>query len=85
MSLPLCHHKCLQHAWGLMCLHAVQYLAGQKPVNLEGGGIRMSDSLEIRKIATLTNEYVFFFSFEEGFSAVTGNNDLFASNKYLTG
>lgn len=38
--------------------------------NGEGGGIRMSDSLEIRKIATLTNKY--FFSFEEVIFAITG-------------
>lgn len=58
---------------------------GRSPAKPEGGGFRLSDSLEIRKIATLTNEYVGFFSFEEGFSAITGSKDLFASNKYLTG
>lgn len=66
-------------------MHAVLARTEAQP-NLEGGGIRMSEFLENRKIVALTNEYVFFFSFEEGFSARTvGKKTLLASNKYLTG
>ena len=42
---PLCHYKCLHARLGTDVLACVQYLArAEAQPNLEGGGIRMSDS-----------------------------------------
>lgn len=87
MSIPHVTPSACTHAWGLMCLCACsicQERRPAKPRRWSHKSIRLSLNQKYCYTEKLVWVFCFvFFSFEGGFSAITGNKDLFASNKYL--